>query len=74
MHQTLDFYTGNKRYKLRNGIKIKIKSREIINGVPRYYAVDELNNCFVFFANGNCASGYDYDLVEALTGIKWEKE
>lgn len=67
MHQTLDFYTGSKKYKLRNGTKVKLTAREIVNEVPRYYGETfPLRVGLVFFANGTCASGIEFDLMEAI--------
>ena len=67
MHQELDFYNGSKRYTCRNGTKVIITAREIINDVPRYYGeVVDTREAHVWFANGTCASGYDWDLMEAV--------
>lgn len=75
MKQNLDFYTGNKSYRLRNGTLVKITAREIIHDRPRYYGEELATKlAHVWFANGSCASGYDFDLAEGLTGVRWEKE
>ena len=72
MHQELNFYLGNKKYMTRNGMKVKITARERVREsntkiTTRYYGHAEADKMtsLIWFADGTCAAGDAWDLMEA---------